>query len=89
MAGWMAIVGSAFIVVAAFEYVGRLRTVQGREAVAESLRDSAQGGLGLPLDDWLQILHVSSLVTAAVMITSNRRAQRRPRMRKIVQNSTA
>ena len=65
MAGWMAIIGSAFIVVAAFEYVGRLRTVQGREAVAESLRDSAQGGLGLPLDDWLQILHVSSLVTAA------------------------
>jgi hypothetical protein len=56
MAGWVALVGSALLVVTLFDAVARLRTVEFRDTIEEFLSTPPGSGLGLDLPQVLEIL---------------------------------
>lgn len=65
MAAWVTIVGSAFVVVSVYDVVSNLRSLDTRERVRSSLDDPPFDGLGLGVQEVLEILHVVALVAGA------------------------
>ena len=65
MAGWIIMLGSAFVVVTAYEVVASLRTLDSRTAVEDFLAEPPGDGLGLSVEQVLSVMHVSALVAAA------------------------
>jgi hypothetical protein len=64
MAGWVAIVGSVFVVIGVWEVIANLRSLDTRERVEKMLSESPMDGTGIGVDDWLSIMHTVSLVAA-------------------------
>jgi hypothetical protein len=65
LAGWMIVVGSAVVVFSAFERVSGLRTIESQEAVADFVSEPPGDGLGLSVDQVLDLIQMLSLVAAA------------------------
>lgn len=57
IAGWIATVSSVFLVTGMFDAVGRLRSIDSREAIEKGLSEKPLDGLGLNLDEALSLLH--------------------------------
>ena len=64
MAGWMIMLGSAFVVVTGYEVISGLRSLQSREAIEKFLSEPPGDGLGLSVESALSIMHVSAMVAA-------------------------
>lgn len=65
MAGWIAILGSVFVVVGHFEAVANLRSIETRERVARMVSEPPLEGWGATVEGWLSLLHAVSMVGAA------------------------
>jgi hypothetical protein len=65
LAAWMIIGGSVIVVLSVFDQVAGLRSVEMHAAVEKFLSEPPGEGLGLTVDDALQILKAISLVAAA------------------------
>lgn len=65
MAGWMALMGSVFLVLTLFESIGRLRTVEFRDEVDEFLSTPPGSGLGLDIPQVVEILRWLMLFSGA------------------------
>lgn len=65
MAGWVTVAGSVFMLISIYTYVSQLRSIQNREAVAESLDRAPFSSMGLDLEQALSFLHTASLVGGA------------------------
>jgi hypothetical protein len=65
MAGWVTIVGSVLVVFTVFDVVANLRSLDTRERVRQSLDEPPFEGLGLGLQQVLELLHVLALVAGA------------------------
>ena len=65
LAGWMIVVGSAVVVFSAFERVSGLRSIESQEAVADFLSEPPGDGLGLSVDQVLDLIQLLSLVAGA------------------------
>jgi hypothetical protein len=65
LAGWLIMVGSAVVVFSAFERVSGLRSLESQEAVADFLSEPPGEGLGLSVDEMLDLIRALSLVAAA------------------------
>jgi hypothetical protein len=65
LAGWMIVVGSAVVVFSAFERVSGLRSIESQEAVADFVSEPPGDGLGLSVDQVLDLIQMLSLVAAA------------------------
>lgn len=68
MAGWMVVIGSLFSIVTAFEVLGRVRSLESREAIERFLSDPPGSGMGLDVEGVIQLLQVTA--TAAAVIAS-------------------
>ena len=64
MAGWMIMLGSAFVVVTGYEVISGLRSLESREAIEKFLSEPPGDGLGLSVESTLSIMHVSAMVAA-------------------------
>jgi len=64
MAGWVAIVGSVFVVIGVWEVIANLRSLDTRERTEDMLSDSPMDGTGIGVEEWLSIMHTVSLVAA-------------------------
>ncbi|WP_067441296.1 hypothetical protein [Nocardioides jensenii] len=65
MAGWMTVGASIFMLVNVFTYVSQLRTIDNREAVADTLSRDPLKGMGIDLEQALSMLHGAALVAGA------------------------
>ena len=65
LAGWMIVVGSAVVVFSAFERVSGLRSIESQESVADFVSEPPGDGLGLSVDQVLDLVQMLSLVAAA------------------------
>ena len=65
LAGWLIMAGSAVVVFSAFERVSGLRSLESQEAVADFVSEPPGDGLGLSVDQMLELIRVLSLVAAA------------------------
>ncbi|HWM72803.1 MAG TPA: hypothetical protein VNQ53_03630 [Nocardioides sp.] len=65
LAGWMIVVGSAVVVFSAFERVSGLRSIESQESVADFVSEPPGDGLGLSVDQVLDLIQMLSLVAAA------------------------
>ena len=65
LAGWMIVVGSAFVVFSAFDRVAGLRSIESQESVADFLSDSPGKDLGLSVDQALDLIQGITLVAGA------------------------
>jgi hypothetical protein len=65
LAGWMIMVGSAVVVFSAFERVSGLRSIESQEAVADFISEPPGDGLGLSVDQALDLIQLLSLVAGA------------------------
>ncbi len=65
LAGWMIVIGSAVVVFSAFERVSGLRSIESQEAVADFVSEPPGDGLGLSVDQVLDLIQMLSLVAAA------------------------
>ncbi len=70
MVGWLIMVGSAFVVLSAFDVIGGLRTLETREAVQTFLAEPPGSGLGLTVPQALEWLRISAMVAAACATAS-------------------
>jgi hypothetical protein len=52
-AGWVAMVGSAFLVVSLYDAIARLHSLDNRELVTDLLNTSPYSGLGFSVEGWL------------------------------------
>lgn len=68
MAGWMVVIGSLFSIVTAFEVLGRVRSLETREAIERFLAEPPGSGMGLDVEGVIQVLQVTA--TAAAVIAS-------------------
>lgn len=68
MAGWMVVIGSLFSIVTAFEVLGRVRSLETREAIERFLSEPPGSGMGLDVEGVIQVLQVTA--TAAAVIAS-------------------
>lgn len=66
VAGWVTVLGSFFLVTGMFDAIGRLRSIESRESVAESLSRPPLDGLGLDVSGALEVLHVIFLIAGAL-----------------------
>lgn len=66
VAGWVTILGSAFLVTGMFEAIGQLRSIESRERMAESLSEPPLDGLGLDVSGALDVIHVVFVVAGAL-----------------------
>ncbi len=66
LAGWMIMVGSAVVVFSAFERVSGLRSIESQEAVADFLSEPPGDGLGLSVDQVLDLIQLLSLVAGGL-----------------------
>jgi hypothetical protein len=64
LSGWAIIVGSAFVVLAAFDTVAGLRSLETREAIEAALEKPPYSELGLDVSAVRQLLHVTTMVAA-------------------------
>lgn len=65
LAGWMTVSASIFLVIALFESVSALQTLEVREGVEEFLAEPPGSGLSLDVAGALQVMRVVMLVAAA------------------------
>jgi hypothetical protein len=65
MAGWVAAIGSALLVVTLFDSMSQLRSVEMREAIEEFLATYPGNGLGLEPPQVVEILRGATMVAAA------------------------
>lgn len=65
MAGWVTIVGSVFVVLAMYDAVANLHTIETRERVTDLLSEPPLDGSGLDVSQWLSIMNGVFLVGAA------------------------
>ena len=65
LAGWMIMLGSAVVVFTAFERVSGLRSIESQEAVADFISEPPGDGLGLSVDQVLDLIQLLSLVAGA------------------------
>lgn len=65
VACWVAVIGSALLVLTLFDSAGRLRSVEFRDAVEEFLATPVGAGLGLDVQQIVEILRVLMLVSGA------------------------
>jgi hypothetical protein len=65
LAGWMIVVGSAVVVFTAFERVSGLRSIESQETVSNFLSEPPGDGLGLSVDQVLDLIQLLSLVAGA------------------------
>ena len=63
-AAWMIMLGSAFVVVTAYEVIAQMRSLESREAIEEFLAEPPGDGLGLSVESVLRALHASAMVAA-------------------------
>lgn len=68
MAGWMVVIGSLFSIVTAFEVVGRVRSLETREAIERFLAEPPGSGMGLDVEGVVKVLEGTA--TAAAVIAS-------------------
>ena len=64
MAGWMTVIGSTLVVVAVFETMAGLNSIETREAVEKFLAEPGAAGLGLDVEGALTLLRVTATVAA-------------------------
>jgi hypothetical protein len=64
LAGWMIMIGSGVVVFSAFERVSDLRSIESRESVSDFLSEPPGDGLGLSVDQMLDLIQVFNLVAA-------------------------
>lgn len=64
MAGWTTIIGSALVVVAVFETMAGLNSIETREAVEKFLAEPGAAGLGLDVPGALTALRVTATIAA-------------------------
>ncbi|MDT0200334.1 hypothetical protein [Nocardioides sp. AE5] len=65
LSGWVAIVGSVFVVFNAFSVVANLRSIENRERLSETLSRDPLKSTGITLEQALEVMHVSALVSGA------------------------
>lgn len=65
VAGWVAVTGSALLVMTLLDSAGRLRSVEFRDAVEEFLATPVGGGLGLEVGQIVDIVRVLTMVSGA------------------------
>lgn len=64
LSGWMIMLGSAFVVLTAFDAVAGLRSLETREALQETLGQEPYRSLGIEVSQAQDLMHVSLLVMA-------------------------
>ncbi|WP_141778989.1 hypothetical protein [Nocardioides albertanoniae] len=65
LAGWLIVLGSLLTVVAAWDQISGLRSLDTRERVEKVLSEPPLAGSGIGLDSILDFMHVAALVTGA------------------------
>lgn len=65
MAGWVAVIGSALLVVTIFDSMSQIRSIEMREAIEEFLATYPGNGLGLDTGEVLQILRGMTMFAGA------------------------
>lgn len=65
MAGWMAAVGSAFLLVSLFELMSNVQSIEIREAIEEFLATPLGAGMGLDVEGTTELLRGLALLTGA------------------------
>ncbi|HET6626716.1 MAG TPA: hypothetical protein VFG63_10020 [Nocardioidaceae bacterium] len=65
MAGWIAVIGSALLVVTLFDSMSQIRSIEMRESIQEFLSTSPGSGLGLDTGQVITILRVLTLFAGA------------------------
>lgn len=68
MAAWVAMIGSLFVVFYAFSVVANLRTLETRERVEETIDMPPGSWLGLGVEGYLDLLHVTAMVAAGCAV---------------------
>lgn len=68
MATWVAMIGSLFVVFYAFSVVANLRTLETRERVEETLDMPPGSWLGLGVEGYLDLLHVTAMIAAGCAV---------------------
>ncbi|WP_426245714.1 hypothetical protein [Nocardioides sp. LHG3406-4] len=63
-AGWMIMVGSAFVVLTGYEVISGVRSLQSRDAIEKFLAEPPGDGLGMSVESVVMLLHVSAMVAA-------------------------
>jgi hypothetical protein len=66
LAGWLIVLASLLTVVAAWDQIAGLRSLDTRERVEEVLAEPPLAGSGIDLDSILDLMHVMALVTGAI-----------------------
>ena len=66
LAGWLIVLASLFTVVAAWDQIAGLRSLDTRERVEEVLAEPPLAGSGIDLNSILDLMHVMALVTGAI-----------------------
>ena len=66
LAGWLIVLASLLTVVAAWDQIAGLRSLDTRERVEEVLAEPPLAGSGIGLDSILDLMHVMALVTGAI-----------------------
>ena len=65
MAGWMAVLGSAFLLLTLFDLMSQMRSIEMREGIEEFLSTPPGDGLGLTVEGTIDILRALTLVAGA------------------------
>ena len=65
LAGWLIVLGSLLTVVAAWDQIAGLRSLDTRERVEKVLAEPPLDGSGIGLDNILDFMHIAALVTGA------------------------
>ncbi|WP_147384795.1 hypothetical protein [Nocardioides cavernaquae] len=65
MAGWVAMVGSAFLVLGLYDAIAKLRSLYNRELVAAKLKSPPYSSLGMNVEEWLQLSQTAFIVAGA------------------------
>jgi hypothetical protein len=65
MAGWVAMVGSVFLVLGLYDAIARLRSIENRELVTDQLKSPPYSGLGMNVEEWLQFSQTAFIVAGA------------------------
>jgi hypothetical protein len=62
MAGWVAMVGSGFLVLGLYDAIARLRSLDNLELVADRLKSPPYSGFGVSVEQWLQFSQTAFIV---------------------------